>query len=197
MYRLASRGLTTPPCGVPHLLRLPPVTRRFPSASRSSIGVFSHSLMSCSTSPVDDAARHTTQQLRMRDRVEVFRQIGVHDIGVAPAEQPVHFLDRVAALRVGADSHRHCPRNPPRRSVRARAWRQSESPDPESSECRAGVLRLPASGSSPAAPAPVDTSSRRVPRAGPPATLPALTPRSARTSSRPRPARPHWREPAA
>ena len=34
MYRLASRGLTTPPCGVPHLLRLPPVRRRFPSAPR-------------------------------------------------------------------------------------------------------------------------------------------------------------------
>jgi clan AA aspartic protease (TIGR02281 family) len=34
MYRLASRGLTTPPCGVTHLLRLPPVRRRFPSAPR-------------------------------------------------------------------------------------------------------------------------------------------------------------------
>ena len=45
---------------------------------------------------VDDAARHTTQQLRMWDRVEVLRQIGVHDVGVAPAEKPVHFLDRVA-----------------------------------------------------------------------------------------------------
>src|SRR6266581_9392913 len=78
MYRLASRGLTTPPCGVPHLLRLPPVRRRFPSAMR-----------------------HTTQQLRMRDRVEVLRQIGVHDIGVAPAEKPVHFLDRVACSASG------------------------------------------------------------------------------------------------
>src|SRR6266568_2379018 len=58
MYRLASRGLTTPPCGVPQLLR-------------------------------------------MRDRVEVLRQIGVHDIGVAPAEKPVHFLDRVARSASG------------------------------------------------------------------------------------------------
>jgi hypothetical protein len=41
---------------------------------------------------VDDAMRRTTQQLRMRDRVEVLRQIGVHDIGVAPAQKPVHFL---------------------------------------------------------------------------------------------------------
>jgi hypothetical protein len=45
---------------------------------------------------VDDAARHTTQQLRMRDRVEILRQIGIHDIGVAPAEKPVYFLDRIA-----------------------------------------------------------------------------------------------------
>jgi hypothetical protein len=50
---------------------------------------------------VDDAARHTTQQLRMWDRVEVLRQIGVHDIGVAPAEKPVHFLDRVACSASG------------------------------------------------------------------------------------------------
>ena len=50
---------------------------------------------------VDDAARYTTQQLRMRDRVEVLRQIGVHDIGVAPAEKPVHFLDRIACSASG------------------------------------------------------------------------------------------------
>ena len=31
----------------------------------------------------------------MRNRVEIFRQIGVHHVGVAPANQPVHFLDRV------------------------------------------------------------------------------------------------------
>src|SRR5580692_1633 len=50
---------------------------------------------------VDDAARHTTQQLRVRDRVEVLRQIGIHDIGIAPAEKPVHFLDRVACSASG------------------------------------------------------------------------------------------------
>ena len=37
----------------------------------------------------------------MWDRVEVLRQIGVHDIGVAPAEKPVHFLDRVACSASG------------------------------------------------------------------------------------------------
>ena len=31
----------------------------------------------------------------MRDRVEVFRQIGVYDVSVAPADQPVRFLDRI------------------------------------------------------------------------------------------------------
>ena len=49
MYRLASSGLTTPPCGVPRLLPLPPVMRRVPSPSRSSTGALSHSLISCST----------------------------------------------------------------------------------------------------------------------------------------------------
>ncbi len=43
----------------------------------------------------------------MRNRVEVFRQIGIYDIGIAPADQPVRFLDRVdraasRAIAVGA-----------------------------------------------------------------------------------------------
>src|SRR5215203_756638 len=41
---LASRGETTPPWGVPLLLFLPPVIRRFPPSSLSSTGDFSHSL---------------------------------------------------------------------------------------------------------------------------------------------------------
>jgi Reverse transcriptase (RNA-dependent DNA polymerase) len=31
----------------------------------------------------------------MRDRVEIFRQISVNHVGVAPANQPVRFLDRI------------------------------------------------------------------------------------------------------
>src|SRR5436853_6761669 len=46
---LASNGLATPPCGVPLVLLLPPTMRRVPSPSFSSIGAFSHSLMSRST----------------------------------------------------------------------------------------------------------------------------------------------------
>jgi hypothetical protein len=37
----------------------------------------------------------------MRNRVEIFRQIGVYDIGVAPANQPVHFLDGVGRTATG------------------------------------------------------------------------------------------------
>ena len=37
----------------------------------------------------------------MRNRVEVFRQVGVNDVGVAPADQPVHFLDRVGRTATG------------------------------------------------------------------------------------------------
>src|SRR5579871_1119703 len=43
--------------------------------------------------PVDDAAGHRLQEVRVRDRVEVFRQIGVHHVGVTLADQPVYFLD--------------------------------------------------------------------------------------------------------
>jgi hypothetical protein len=49
MYRLASNGLMTPPCGVPCLLFLPPVMYRFPLSSRSSTRARSHSLISGST----------------------------------------------------------------------------------------------------------------------------------------------------
>src|SRR5215813_602583 len=48
---LASNGLATPPCGVPRALLLPPLMRRFPSPSCSSIGALSHSLISRSTWP--------------------------------------------------------------------------------------------------------------------------------------------------
>src|SRR5271169_143421 len=37
----------------------------------------------------------------MRNRVEVLRQVGVNDIGVAPADQPVHFPDRVGRTATG------------------------------------------------------------------------------------------------
>ena len=37
----------------------------------------------------------------MRNRVEVLRHVGINDIGVAPADQPVHFLDRVGRTATG------------------------------------------------------------------------------------------------
>lgn len=49
MQMTESSGLATPPCGVPHVLLLPPLMCRFPSPSRSSIGAFSHSLISRNT----------------------------------------------------------------------------------------------------------------------------------------------------
>ena len=36
----------------------------------------------------------------MRNRVEVFRQIGINNVRVAPAHKPVHFLDGPHRLRV-------------------------------------------------------------------------------------------------
>jgi hypothetical protein len=45
--------------------------------------------------PVDDAASHRFEEARVRDRVEVFRQIGVNDVGIAPAHKPVRFLDGI------------------------------------------------------------------------------------------------------
>ena len=51
--------------------------------------------------PVDDASGHRFEEVRVRNRVEVFRQIGVYHVGVAPAHEPVHFLDRVGRTTCG------------------------------------------------------------------------------------------------
>src|ERR1700736_2867119 len=91
---LASNGLATPPCGVPRALLLPPLMRRFPSPSRSSIGAFSHSLISRSTAP--SAIRRATDFINsLCGIVSKYLEVSVHHIGVAPADQPVHFLDRI------------------------------------------------------------------------------------------------------
>src|ERR1700752_3924596 len=53
--------------------------------------------------PVDDASGHRFEEVRVRNRVEVFRQIGVNNVRVAPAHKPVYFLDgidRVAARAI-------------------------------------------------------------------------------------------------
>ena len=34
---------------------------------------------------VDDTAGHRSQEVRVRDRVEILRQVGVDDVGIAPA----------------------------------------------------------------------------------------------------------------
>src|SRR5215831_8618188 len=58
------QGAATPPCGVPRLLCLPPVSRRLPSPSRSSTGALSHSLISHST------CRSTTRRATVLRRSE-------------------------------------------------------------------------------------------------------------------------------
>jgi hypothetical protein len=47
----------------------------------------------------------------MRNRIEVFGEIPIDHVGVAPAYKPVRFLDSVGWV----DNHRHYPRDPPRR----------------------------------------------------------------------------------
>ena len=137
MYRLASIGLTTPPCGVPRVFSLPPLMRRFPSPSRSSTGP-QPQLDQPQHIPIDDAPSHPPHQFAVRNGVEVLRQIGVHYICVALQHATMHFLDRVARS-ASAGSHRRCPPDPPRRSAPAPAWRRSAPPGPGSSEFRAAL----------------------------------------------------------
>src|SRR6202140_318244 len=45
--------------------------------------------------PVRDPASYRLHQLAVRNRIEVLGQVSVPHVGVAPADQPVHFLDRI------------------------------------------------------------------------------------------------------
>ena len=44
---------------------------------------------------IHDTPGHRLEEVRVRNRIEVARQVGVYDIGVAPDDMPVHFLDCV------------------------------------------------------------------------------------------------------
>ena len=47
----------------------------------------------CDAIPIRIARPRNLEELQ--DRVEIFRQIGVNNVGIAPANQPVRFLDRI------------------------------------------------------------------------------------------------------
>ena len=51
---------------------------------------------------IRDAASHRFKKVVVRNRIEVFGKVGVDHIGVAPADEPVHFLDRVHRPASGA-----------------------------------------------------------------------------------------------
>src|SRR5262245_32636956 len=75
--------------------------RRVPSlSSRSSIGAFSHSLISRNTRR--STMRRATDFRSSSCGIEVAGQIGVDHVGVAPAYQPAHFFDRVHRSADGA-----------------------------------------------------------------------------------------------
>jgi len=52
--------------------------------------------------PVDDPAGHGPEQVRVRNAVEIARQIGVYHVGVAPADKPVNFPDRLTTAPIGS-----------------------------------------------------------------------------------------------
>src|SRR4026207_2298717 len=95
MYRFASSGLITPPCGVPRVFCLPPVIRRFPLSSFSSTGNFEPHLDQTQHIPIYDSPSDTLYQFAVWDGVEVLRQISVHYIRVAAAQKLMYFLDRI------------------------------------------------------------------------------------------------------
>jgi len=51
---------------------------------------------------IHNTSGHRLEEVRVRNRIEVARQIGVYDIGVAPDDMPVHFLDCVDSPTSGA-----------------------------------------------------------------------------------------------
>src|SRR5438876_9869276 len=97
---LASNGLATPPCGVPRVLLLPPLMRRVPSPSCSSIGAFSHSLINRST--CRSTIRRATDLRSSQCGIESKYLDRSASTSVAPADVPVHFLNRIGCPTCGA-----------------------------------------------------------------------------------------------
>jgi len=92
---LASNGLSTPPLRRAALVAFTAAQAPSPIAIPFIDRRFQPQLDKPEHVPVYDASGHRFEEVRMRDRVEIFRQIGVHHVGVAAAEQPVRFLDRI------------------------------------------------------------------------------------------------------
>ncbi len=125
----------------------------------------------------------------MRDGVEVFGQIGVDHVRIAPADQPVRRLDGVERASFGPVPIGAIFKVRLEDRLQHQFGGGLNDPVPDSGNAQRLSPRRPVWESSPAAPASADSSSTRVPRAKPPASLPHPPPRSSRTSLRPRPAR--------
>jgi hypothetical protein len=86
MYRLASSGLITPPCGRAAGTSLAPGQAPLPVVIALLDRRFEPQLDQLQHLSIDDPPCHRPHQVLMRNRVEILRQIGVHHIGVAAAE---------------------------------------------------------------------------------------------------------------
>src|SRR3977135_2865663 len=90
---LASSGLAPPPCGraapFPPAANNPPLPVAIPFLDRR----FQPQLDQPQHSPIRNATIHRFEEVVMWNRIEVAGQIGIYDIGVAPAQMPVHILD--------------------------------------------------------------------------------------------------------
>src|SRR5579863_2598649 len=114
----------------------------------------------------------------MWDRVEIPGEVGVHYIGVTPADQPVHLLDGVdraaggpiaigIVLEIGLED-----------GLQHQLGGGLNDPIPYRRDAKRTFAAARLWGSSPVAPVGAGTSSRPVPRAGPSTRLPRPTFRS-------------------
>src|ERR1700688_3320711 len=93
---LASSGLATPPCGVPRVFPLPPLMRRVPSASRSSIGALSHILGHRTVQPHYPSGGYPSTSFRKVSVIPVYKK-------------GVQICDLVRSSRLRTDELCHLP----------------------------------------------------------------------------------------
>ena len=178
------------PCGVPFPSSLLRVVRCFPSTPVAGFHrCLEPHLDQAKDSPVADAPRHRFHQLRVGDTVEVTAQIRVNHFHETRTEQRLDMPDGILGALARDDTRIAQAPGLPRRSA-PRPEPQPFAPrDREYTGFPAGGF-CPAGrpwGCSPFGQAGVGTFAGVVLPPIRPATSPRRTPRSARTSPRPRP----------
>lgn len=119
MYKFASIGETTPPCGVLHVVRCPPVNSMLPVLVAFFNWDLQPRFQQAQQLPVNETTSHSAHQLCVRNSIDVLGRAASMTFGRHSSMARWTLLTASSALRC---TRRHSHRSPLRISVRERAW---------------------------------------------------------------------------